>query len=196
MRARGLISKARLELLVAEQAASTPPVRLGRLACERGIIDDHILATLLGAQHQLPVVLHLERLQFRNQLLAMIPRAMATQFLILPMKITGRPTQSLVIATPDPTDHALFGALEQITKLKVQPCVAAESELRSMIRLLYGNNVLAVREDSNKCMKLEEKTQEDPSFEGHPWDLSSSLSRIDELISDSIKVARTSTEGA
>ena len=113
MLARGLISQSRLDLLVAEQAGSGNSVRLGRLACERGIIDDRILATLLGAQHQLPVVLHLERIQFRTKLLAMIPRAMATQFLILPMSVIGRPAQSLVVATPDPTDKALFGALEQ-----------------------------------------------------------------------------------
>lgn len=138
LRKKGLVSQEQLEELLRAQRTSTKEIRLGALAREKGYLGERALTVLLGSQQQVPIVLHLERIDIDPEAVAAVPRSLAERFLVVPLSICddGR----LIVATTDPTNQMLFRALEQHSGREVKPAIAPESDILEMLDKVYDEH--------------------------------------------------------
>jgi hypothetical protein len=118
---------------LAAQKQGTPD-RLGQFLVRRGILSDRDLATALGQQLRIPVMIGLPRLRVPEMVLGLVPVACAEKKLVIPVSVSG---DRLVLAMADPTDRSAITALEQLTNLLVQPAIATEEDIRRAFKVFY-----------------------------------------------------------
>lgn len=115
------------------------PDRLGQFLVRRGILSDRDLATALGQQLRIPVMIGLPRLSVPESVLGLVPVACADKKLVIPVGVSGG--DRLVLAMADPTDRSAITALEQLTGLTVQPAIATEEDIRRAFKVFYLGEV-------------------------------------------------------
>lgn len=140
LKEKGLLTSKQLSFLLELQKTQTDPIRFGALARQEGFVDERTLTTLLGAQHGVPIVLHLERLEIDPDAVEAVPRALAERFLIVPLSIYD--SGHLVVATTDPGNSMVFRALEQHTGYKVKVAIAPESAIVGAVSRIYDRGEL------------------------------------------------------
>jgi hypothetical protein len=97
------------------------------------------LTQILSHQLALPWV-SLAKVTVDAALLALVPRAVAERYLIVPVYLRREGGRSLLyIATDDPTDEAALRACSDGAGMKVRPMIAASDDLRAAIDLWYGD---------------------------------------------------------
>lgn len=114
------------------------PDRLGQFLVRRGILSDRDLATALGQQLRIPVVIGLPRRSVPEGVLGLVPVACAEKKLVIPVAADG---DWLVLAMADPTDRSVIAALEQLTSLAIQPAIATEEDIRRAFKVFYLGEV-------------------------------------------------------
>ena len=133
--------------------------RLGQFLMRRGILTDRDLATALGQQLGVPVVLSLTRLTIAMEVLQLVPLRCAEKKLVIPISLSGSEShRRLVLAMADPTDHPVIEALEGLTGFAIQPAIATEEEIRRAFKVFYlddKNHVdLSELSDSIEVMRM------------------------------------------
>jgi len=118
------------------------PDRLGQFLVRRGILTDRDLATALGQQLRIPVMIGLPRLSVADDVIKLVPVACAEKKLVIPVAVTGTgPDRRLVLAMADPTDQSVISALEGFTGIPVQPAIATEEDIRRAFKVFYLGEV-------------------------------------------------------
>ena len=118
------------------------PERLGQYLVRRGILSDRDLATALGQQLRIPVMIGLPRLSVTDDVLALVPASCAEKKLVIPVAVTGSAgDKRLVLAMADPTDRSAIEALERLTGFSVQPAIATEEDIRRAFKIFYLGEV-------------------------------------------------------
>lgn len=118
------------------------PDRIGQFLVRRGILSDRDLATALGQQLRIPVMIGLPRLTVSEDVLARVPPSCAEKKLVIPVAITGgEEDPRLVLAMADPTDRSAVEALERLTGCTVQPAIATEEDIRRAFKIFYLGEV-------------------------------------------------------
>ena len=146
LKAKGLLTSKQLDFLVELQQTQTTPIRFGALARQEGFVDEHTLTVLLGAQHGVPIVLHLERLEIDPDAVEAVPRALAERFLIIPLSIYD--SGHLVVATTDPANEMVFRALQQHTNYKIKVAIASETDILEALDRVYDRGELWARPEA------------------------------------------------
>ncbi len=118
------------------QSQGTPD-RLGQFLVRRGILTDRDLATALGQQLGIPVVIGLPRLDVSEDILALVPIRCAEKKLVIPVALAGSDLRRLVLAMADPTDLTVVDALEKLTRMPIQPAIATEEDIRRAFKVFY-----------------------------------------------------------
>lgn len=118
------------------------PDRLGQFLVRRGILSDRDLATALGQQLRIPVMIGLPRLNVPEGVLVLVPVACAEKKLVIPVSVSGPETnRRLVLAMADPTDDSALELLERLTGLSIQPAIATEEDIRRAFKVFYLGEV-------------------------------------------------------
>lgn len=118
------------------------PDRIGQFLVRRGILSDRDLATALGQQLRIPVMIGLPRLTVPEDVLALVPASCAEKKLVIPIAVAGTEAERrLVLAMADPTDRSAIDALQRLTGFEVQPAIATEEDIRRAFKIFYLGEV-------------------------------------------------------
>lgn len=127
----GRITEEQLTAALEEQQLSE--LQLGDILLEKDWIRERDIVDALEQQLGIPQVnLHQSSLDAATY--NIINERMAVEYLVLPIKREGN---VLTVAMADPTDYFAIDNLRIYTGLQIEPVLAAESELKTMINRLY-----------------------------------------------------------
>lgn len=132
---RGLVDASTLGAALRQQADLQPHRLIGQLLVERGAVTtaqlDRVLAEWLGV----PTV-DLGQLTPEADALARVPAAFALRETVLPLMSHG---EALVVAVPDPWDHALLDELRFVCEHPVTPVLALPGTLAPAVARAYAS---------------------------------------------------------
>ncbi|WP_240488456.1 hypothetical protein [Labilithrix luteola] len=116
-----------------------PGKKMGQLLIERGWLSEAQLTQTLSLQLSVPWV-SLYHIDFSRQLLNRVSRDLAERYCLIPIFVRHVKGQgeTLYVAMDDPTNE---GALSEVSKqaaLPARPMIASASDIRSAIRVYYG----------------------------------------------------------
>ncbi|MGH7542204.1 MAG: type IV-A pilus assembly ATPase PilB [Gemmatimonadota bacterium] len=107
--------------------------RLGYCLVSMGYIKENDLTRIFGQQYGVPAV-DLSRVQIDPKLLGLLPADFANKHLVLPLRRVGR---TLTVAMVEPTNLNVIDDLKFITRFDIEPVVAGEYSLRTLIDRYY-----------------------------------------------------------
>jgi len=133
------------KVLTAEQLAEAlagprePGKKLGQLLIERGWITEAQLTQTLSLQLSVPWV-SLYHIDFSRQLLNRVQREVAEKYCLIPIFVRHVKGQgeTLYVAMDDPTNEAALAEVSRQASLPARPMIASASDIRSAIRVYYG----------------------------------------------------------
>jgi type IV pilus assembly protein PilB len=128
----GLISKEQLNDALEEQRLR--PAKLGEILVTKGFIHEGQLVEALEFQLGVPVV-KLSETAFDPSTVHLIPDSVALKHRILPV---GRDGGKLRVAMIDPLNQEAVKEIQMVTGLRVQPLIAARSEMDEALTRYYG----------------------------------------------------------
>lgn len=121
---QGLISTAQLDEALKYQVIFGG--KLGTNLIEMGLLEEEEIAGALSQQYCVPTVSADEVMNVAAPVLALLPRELAEQHNIIPLKVEGR---RLTLLMPDPSNFTLIDDLAFRTGMIIKPVVAAEVRL-------------------------------------------------------------------
>ena len=122
--------------MVQQQSSRNRPERIGRLLLKENLIDEAILASALGAVHNMPTV-NLDSVQVDRDAARILPHAICQKYLILPFH---RGPSEITVAVADPVDVvALDEVKSRLQGLKVIPVVAPASQIQAEVSRIWGD---------------------------------------------------------
>jgi type IV pilus assembly protein PilB len=130
----GLITKEQLDKALQEQRANG--TRVGYNLVKLGFIPENELVKALARQYKLPAV-DLSKFEVDPKVLKLVPAELATKHLVLPLKRDGR---TLHVAMADPTNLGVIEDLKFITRYDVNPVLAGEFTLRTLLDKHFESN--------------------------------------------------------
>lgn len=131
------------DLTSAVSAQRYVPDRLGVLLVRMGVLTERDLVTALGQQLRCPVVLGLPKRSIPEEVIALVPMAIAEKKLCIPLGVgtrtrsNGREQQVLILAMADPTDSATRDAVERLAGMRVLVAIAPEEDVRRALKVFY-----------------------------------------------------------
>ena len=133
------------EQLAEALAAQREPVsekKLGQMLIERGWMTEAQLTQTLSLQLSVPWV-SLYHIDFSRQLLNRVPRELAEKYCLIPIFVRHVKGQgeTLYVAMDDPTNEAALGEVARQASLPARPMIASATDIRSAIRVYYGEAV-------------------------------------------------------
>jgi len=116
-----------------------PRKKIGQLLIERGWLTEVRLTQTLSLQLSVPWV-SLSHIDFSRQLLNLVARALAERHCIIPVFVRHVKGQgdTLYVAMDDPTNEGALAEVSMQTRLPTKPMIASASDIRSAIRMYYG----------------------------------------------------------
>jgi len=108
--------------------------RLGTNLIEMGIIDEEELAKVLGEKLRVPCVDPEELMNIPPRVLETIPREMAEQYLVVPLRLEAR---RLFLVMADPSDLPVIDQIAFRTGFVIVPMVAPEIRLLMALEKYY-----------------------------------------------------------
>lgn len=130
----GLISLEQLERALTIQRQTG--LRLASVVVRLSMVPEERILKLLGDQYG-AWPLDLASFEPDPKLVRLIPGDIARKHLVLPVARQGR---TLIVAMADPSDALAIEELNFITRMAIQPAIAAESTLRSLIDQCYAES--------------------------------------------------------
>lgn len=129
--AANLIDEVQMEVALEEQRQRGK--RFGSTLVELKFIDENVLAAFLSKQIDVPCIslLHIE---IPRKVLRRISRVLAIDCKAIPVRIDG---DRLEVAMVDPTDVDALTRIETAAGMTVQPLIAPESSIQTMIAKCY-----------------------------------------------------------
>lgn len=128
----GIISAKTLERALEVQRGSGK--RLGALLKEMGIVTEEEVVDALALQFNLRRIRSFADHQFPKELLDLVPRSLAMDKLVFPLKAHQG---TLAIAAADPMDHATFDYLAEKTGMKIYLAIATAEDILAAIEKHY-----------------------------------------------------------
>lgn len=132
----GLITAEQLKVALVQQ--KTDGRRLGVLLIESGFLSGTKLTQLLSHQFQLPFV-SLSRVNYTAELVRRVPGRFAHKHRVVPICLSG--TDTLFLATDDPTQEGLAEEASRACGATVRLMVAAPDEVQGVIDTHYAGIV-------------------------------------------------------
>jgi type IV pilus assembly protein PilB len=113
--------------------------KLGQVLLERGWITEAQLTQTLSLQLSVPWV-SLYHIDFSRQLLNRVSREIAEKYCLIPIFIRHVKGQgeTLYVAMDDPTNEVALQEVARASGLPTKPMIASASDIRSAIRVYYG----------------------------------------------------------
>lgn len=123
-------------------APREPGKKLGQMLIERGWITEAQLTQTLSLQLSVPWV-SLYHIDFSRQLLNRVARELAEQYCLIPIFVRHVKGQgeTLYVAMDDPTNENALSEVSRQANLPARPMIASASDIRSAIRVYYGDPV-------------------------------------------------------
>jgi len=156
----GYLSEEELRSALVRQKANKK--KLGELLVHEGVVSEEVVLECLSRRLGLPAV-QLRVGLVDPQIVDVIEKEVAEEHLIIPMfKVEDR----LTMAMAEPQALLVVDDLERSTKLKIQPVMALEANIRENIKKYYAQNVkidsfVASLEDANVEVMDKESIDED-----------------------------------
>lgn len=118
-----------------------PGKKLGQMLLERGWVTEAQLTQTLSLQLSVPWV-SLYHIDFSRQLLNRVSRELAEQYCLIPIFVRHVKGQgeTLYVAMDDPTNEAALQEVSRLAGLPCRPMIASASDIRSAIRVYYGES--------------------------------------------------------
>ncbi|NLX14429.1 MAG: type II secretion system ATPase GspE [Phycisphaerales bacterium] len=131
---RGKLTADKLQSALA--ARKSPYDRLDRILVQMGFVNERDVLEVLGEQMQIDVV-DLSEIDIDVQILKKMPQKLVHKRGLIPIEMRG---DTLRVATADPYDITAFDELRMLFghKVKIEPVLAAESEIQRLIRQHFG----------------------------------------------------------
>ena len=119
--------------------------KLGQVLLERGWITEAQLTQTLSLQLSVPWV-SLYHIDFSRQLLNRLSREVAEKYCLIPIFVRHVKGQgeTLYVAMDDPTNEMALQEVSRLAGLPARPMIASASDIRSAIRVYYGESTPAV----------------------------------------------------
>jgi type IV pilus assembly protein PilB len=113
--------------------------KLGQVLLERGWITEAQLTQTLSLQLSVPWV-SLYHIDFSRQLLNRVSRDVAAKYCLIPIFVRHVKGQgeTLYVAMDDPTNGSALAEVSRLAGLPTRPMIASASDIRSAIRVYYG----------------------------------------------------------
>jgi type IV pilus assembly protein PilB len=113
--------------------------KLGQVLLERGWITEAQLTQTLSLQLSVPWV-SLYHIDFSRQLLNRLSREIAEKYCLIPIFVRHVKGQgeTLYVAMDDPTNENALVEVARLAGLPARPMIASASDIRSAIRVYYG----------------------------------------------------------
>ena len=113
--------------------------KIGQMLIERGWMTEAQLTQTLSLQLSVPWV-SLYHIDFSRQLLNRVPRELAEQYCLIPIFVRHVKGQgeTLYVAMDDPTNVIALGEVARQASLPTKPMIASATDIRSAIRVYYG----------------------------------------------------------
>jgi len=113
--------------------------KIGQVLIERGLITEAQLTQTLSLQLSVPWV-SLYHIDFSRQLLNRVQRDLAERYCLIPIFVRHVKGQgeTLYVAMDDPTNDAALAEVARQASLPARPMIASASDIRSAIRVYYG----------------------------------------------------------
>lgn len=133
----GVLGQEKLDAALREPRE--PGQRLGAFLVQQGLVSETQLTQILGQQLSVPWV-SLYHIDFSRQLLNLVPREVAEKYCLVPIYVrrVRKQGETLYVAMDDPTNETALAEVSQHAGLPTQPMIAAPSDIRSAIRVYYG----------------------------------------------------------
>ena len=130
------------EQLAEALAAQREPMsdkKIGQVLIERGWMTEAQLTQTLSLQLSVPWV-SLYHIDFSRQLLNRVPRELAERYCLIPIFVRHVKGQgeTLYVAMDDPTNEAALAEVARQASLPARPMIASATDIRSAIRVYYG----------------------------------------------------------
>ncbi len=138
--AKGLVT--RDQLTQANQARRSASDRLDRILLHLGLVSEGDLLKVLSEQFSIPIV-DLQTETVNPELVKSMPAKLIHHRRVFPYTRRG---QTLVVATFDPFDVFALDELRSVTGLNIEPVLAPEREITTMIRRYFGVGGAAIDE--------------------------------------------------
>ncbi|MEI6262618.1 MAG: ATPase, T2SS/T4P/T4SS family [Deltaproteobacteria bacterium] len=107
--------------------------RIGQILMDMGIINDEMIAKALASQLKIPF-LRLGNVQIPKEVIDLVPREMAENYLLLPVKVIRK---QLIIAMANPLEFYAMDDLRFITKMDIFVTVAPQNDILFAIHEFY-----------------------------------------------------------
>jgi len=136
-----LVDEIQLRVALKEQRETGE--RLGTALVKLGFIEEAVLAAFLSKQTDLPCI-NIANIHIPGQLLGLIPKEMALQRSVVPIRQTG---DTLYLAMADPMDEETIRAAQTVSGLTIAPMIAPEVSLRRCLMRHYEPEKLQTDDD-------------------------------------------------
>lgn len=107
---------------------------LGSAIAALGFVTDDEIVAIVSRRFRVPVV-DLTRCEFEDDVIGLIPAAVARKYQVVPLSRAGT---TLMVAVSDPGNVVALDDIKFLTGCNVEPRVAAETAVAAAIRKLYG----------------------------------------------------------
>ncbi|MBX3190143.1 MAG: hypothetical protein KF819_24160 [Labilithrix sp.] len=127
------------DVLAAQKERAPSDKKIGQLLIERGWLNEAQLTQTLSLQLSVPWV-SLYHIDFSRQLLNRVQRELAEQYCLIPIFVRHVKGQgeTLYVAMDDPTNEAALAEVSRQANLPARPMIASATDIRSAIRVYYG----------------------------------------------------------
>ncbi len=129
---QGVITQAQLDEVLALQKKERG--RVGRLLVDLGYATERQICEIVAEQLQIPAA-DLVAVDIQNDVLALLPKELATKYVCLPWFKEGR---DLYVIMADPTNVVAADAIAFRTGWRIKPVVAPESEILLALQRFYA----------------------------------------------------------
>jgi type IV pilus assembly protein PilB len=134
-----VVSAEQLAQALSLQSEPVNDKKIGQLLIERGWITEAQLTQTLSLQLSVPWV-SLYHIDFSRQLLNRVERKLAERYCLIPIFVRHVKGQgeTLYVAMDDPTNEAALVEVSRQANLPARPMIASATDIRSAIRVYYG----------------------------------------------------------
>jgi type IV pilus assembly protein PilB len=151
---QGHISPLQLQDALSHQQANEQSGRLGQILLKQELVDRHSLACALVEQLDIAQV-NLDAFKVEPQVVQLLPENLARDRRVLPLLVQG---ETLVVATPNPSDCDLLHLVGFITGKQIEAIQAHDEQLDRAINRFYG---------AEAALQLPESESHEPELSLH-----------------------------
>ena len=151
---QGHISALQLQDALTHQQVNEQSGRLGQILLKQELVDRHSLACALVEQLDIAQV-NLDAFKVEPQVVQLLPENLARDRRVLPLSVQG---ETLVVATPNPSDCDLLHLVGFITGKQIEAIQAYDEQLDRAINRFYG---------AEAALQLPESESHEPELSLH-----------------------------